>query len=142
MCLFVPTTCLSTFRTLRNRCRLSFRLLAKAVRWLGFMLKFCGRPCSAWDRHPDPTGGQLLDQFENFQHTTHLFEIVAGFQCHPLGAQIAVRVTCDGALRMAAHLPDAGCASAAATTDAIAVTAATGATAATAVGAAAGGCSS
>ena len=73
-----------------------------------------GRPCSAWNRHPDPTGGQLLDQFENFQHTTLLFEIVAGFQCHPLGVQIAFpRVTCDGALRMAAHLPDAGCATAA-----------------------------
>ena len=108
-----------------------------------------GRPCSAWNRHPDPTGGLLLDQFENFQHTPHLFEIVAGFQCHPLGVQIVFpRVTCDGALRMAAHLPDAGCASAAATISAIAATAATGATAATAVGAgrgvgaAAGGCSS
>ena len=63
---------------------------------------------------PRPYWGQLLDQFENVQHTPPLFEIVAGFQCHPLGVQIAFpRVTCDGALRMAAHLPDAGCATAA-----------------------------
>ena len=92
------------------------------------------RPCSAWNRHPDPTGGLLLDQFENFQHTPHLFEIVAGFQCHPLGAQLSNRVTCDGALRMAAHLPDAG--SAAGRT---AATAATAVGAGRAVGAAAGG---
>ena len=51
------------------------------------------------------------------------------------------RVTCDGALRMAAHLPDAGCAQicAAATTAAIAATAVG---AGRGVGAAAGGCSS
>ena len=56
-------------------------------------------------------GGLLLDQFESFQHTPCLFEIVAGFQCHPPGVQIAFpRFTCDDALRMAAHLPDLGCA--------------------------------
>ena len=98
------------------------------------------KPLTPWNRHPDPTGEELpLHHFENFQHIPLLFEIVAGFHCHPLGVQIVFpRMTCDAALRMAAHLPDAGRASAAATTAAIAGTAATGATAATAVGAAAG----
>ena len=42
MCLCGPTTRLSTFRTLRNRCRLSFRFLAKARRCCGvFLLQFC-----------------------------------------------------------------------------------------------------
>ena len=97
-----------------------------------------GRPCSAWDRHPDPAGGRLLYLFHNFQHTLLPHEIVASFQCQPLGMQtVLLCPTCDGALRMAAQLPDRKSADAAAAARAAAAAAAT-VTAATAVGAARG----
>ena len=89
-------------------------------------------------------GGLLLRQFQSLFHTLRLPEIVAGFQRQPLRVQfVSPRVVCDGAPRMAAYLPDVGCA--AASTAAIAALAATAATAVGAgrgVGAAAGGCSS
>ena len=121
---------------------LSFVLQSCSLAWLHVEILY-GRPCSAWNRHPDPTGGQLLDLFENFRHTPLLVEIVPSFQCQPLGMHsMFLHVVCDGALRIAAHLPDARCA--AATTAAIAATAATAATAVVAgrgVRAAAGACS-
>ena len=109
-----------------------------------------GRPCSAWDRHPDPAGGRLLYLFHNFQHTLLPHEIVASFQCQPLGIQpVPPRMMCDGALRMAAHLPDTNFPDArSAANAAAAAAAAAAATAATAVGAgrgvrgAAGACGS
>ena len=92
---------------------LSFVLQSCSLAWLHVEILY-GRPCSAWNRHPHPTGGPLRDLFQNFLDTPILQEIVAGLHCQPLGMQIplhrvmrdgALRMG-DGALRMAAHLPD------------------------------------
>ena len=56
---------------------------------------------------PIPYWGPLRDLFQNFLDTPILQEIVAGLHCQPLGTQIPLhRVMRDGALRMAAYLPD------------------------------------
>ena len=102
-----------------------------------------GRQCSAWDRHPDCVGQQLLDLFRKFQHTPRHVEIVASAQCQPLGVQhVLPHIPCDGAHQMAAHLTDtkSADATAAAAANGAAAAAATSATAANGVRAAAAAC--
>ena len=47
---------------------LSFLGQSCSLAWLLVEILY-GRPCSAWNRHPDPPGGLLLVQFESLLHT-------------------------------------------------------------------------